>query len=713
MPETRPKRGVSRSYGKPAAQQQASTHDHVPLPVHVLGSNEQQQPDPSSPNAKSTPAAHQDTATRRKSLLIMSPRAVPQQSSVVPSSTSSFSSVGGGSSISLDLPEDAKEKLDAFLEKIGVPLGEIFAKEAIDLDVMLAWDNPEAELRDIGIHQKGVIFRVVKGLEKLKIENNMKSDLTVNTTMSSAPTTPIKSQSMNSNPSSPYTTSQSLPTTPRTTSTPSARQRRSSVALTAPPVIPEGPSIELRVAFPQGRIYPLPKAQGWGGLITGSIDPYVKCDVRLDNQKLCRFRTQAASATFKPSWMVQTSDNRVVAPNFNMTIPEGWFLWFEIWDQGSFGDTKLAEGSWDWSFIQTLRNGSYWIPLKFMGLPSGELEVEISGIQEQDLEYQWSEDKVLGSEFETMTFPLQRDHVGPLTTTLIRKISNNNPDSVTAVLFLHSFSDYFFEEELARNFTQEGYHFYALDLRRYGRSMQKGGKPNHSVNLIEYYEELHLATNFMRKVDGIKNLLLLGHGLGGLIATLFAGDHPEGISALCLNCPLFALNKNWEEFATKSRGWFGGKADADVNDPSFSRLYHESLNAEFNGEWRWDINLKPIDGFPVYARWIDTIKESLKRLPSIKIEVPVYVLLSTNAIVAKKWSDDMKRADMMIAPEITANISQKLSRCVKVQPVKDAVHNVFLSKKVVRDEAFDLMCEYFVWLIDSEFPSPMEQGADP
>ena len=40
-----------------------------------------------------------------------------------------------------------------------------------------------------------------------------------------------------------------------------------------------------------------------------------------------------------------------------------------------------------------------------------------------------------------------------------------------AVLYLHGFVDYFFQTHLAEFFTERGYDFYALDLRKYGRSL--------------------------------------------------------------------------------------------------------------------------------------------------------------------------------------------------------------------------------------------------
>ena len=42
------------------------------------------------------------------------------------------------------------------------------------------------------------------------------------------------------------------------------------------------------------------------------------------------------------------------------------------------------------------------------------------------------------------------------------------------MLYLHGWNDYFFQTHLADAFAALGFDFYALDLRRYGRSLRNG-----------------------------------------------------------------------------------------------------------------------------------------------------------------------------------------------------------------------------------------------
>lgn len=51
-----------------------------------------------------------------------------------------------------------------------------------------------------------------------------------------------------------------------------------------------------------------------------------------------------------------------------------------------FSDTKIGDYTYIYDDLKLLRNGVRWIPIKFQGTFAGELEIEISGMEENDLE---------------------------------------------------------------------------------------------------------------------------------------------------------------------------------------------------------------------------------------------------------------------------------------------------------------------------------------
>ena len=59
-----------------------------------------------------------------------------------------------------------------------------------------------------------------------------------------------------------------------------------------------------------------------------------------------------------------------------------------------------------------------------------------------------------------------------------------------AVLYVHGFADYFFQRHMAERFAAEGYAFYALDLRKHGRSLRPHQHPNFCKSVTEYYADI-------------------------------------------------------------------------------------------------------------------------------------------------------------------------------------------------------------------------------
>ena len=85
----------------------------------------------------------------------------------------------------------------------------------------------------------------------------------------------------------------------------------------------------------------------------------------------------------------------------------------------------------------------------------------------------WRPD-VLGDGYEQRTLELPDDDEGPVVATLVRYAppTTEAVRPARAVLYLHGWSDYFFQTELAEHWHAQGAAFYALDLRKYGRSIQ-------------------------------------------------------------------------------------------------------------------------------------------------------------------------------------------------------------------------------------------------
>ena len=152
---------------------------------------------------------------------------------------------------------------------------------------------------------------------------------------------------------------------------------------------------------------------------------------------------------------------------------------------------------------------------------------------------QWRADSLPG--YEQRTLVMKPDYSGDVVATLVRHLT---PQSTKrAVLYVHGYNDYFFQKALGDSIVRHGYSFYALDLRKYGRSILPHQDAFELRDITEYQEELSEALRIMR-AEGQTELFLLAHSTGGLITSLFLHDtkNRDSVRALVLNSPFLDFN---------------------------------------------------------------------------------------------------------------------------------------------------------------------------
>ncbi|PSL27750.1 alpha/beta hydrolase [Dyadobacter jiangsuensis] len=297
---------------------------------------------------------------------------------------------------------------------------------------------------------------------------------------------------------------------------------------------------------------------------------------------------------------------------------------------------------------------------------------------------------LMGKGFKQATIVQPSDYEGSVTCTLVRKTT---PDKSTkAVLYVHGFNDYFFQEEMAERYIKEGFNFYAIDLRKYGRSWLSHQKINNIRDLSEYYADIDTALAVI-KGEGNEKVLLSGHSLGGLTISLYASERAgkEKFDAVLLNSPMFALNikSGLKKTALPLLLKRAEKHPETTFDLGINPLYGESLHITAHGEWSYSLGLKPFVAPPVNLGWIRAVYNAQERLTQgITINKPVLVLHSTKSIDEKKWSDVFFTGDAVLNVEEIARLSQNIVGQYSIQAVQGGMHDLILSKQPVRDEVY-------------------------
>lgn len=297
----------------------------------------------------------------------------------------------------------------------------------------------------------------------------------------------------------------------------------------------------------------------------------------------------------------------------------------------------------------------------------------------------WQVD-VLGPEFQFRTLPLGEDDEGPVEATLVRRVPSRRR-SARAVLYIHGWSDYFFQANVAAFFTDQAIAFYALDLRKYGRSLRDYQSAGYVNDLATYDEDIAAALEVIRAENGSSvAVAIMGHSTGGLVASLWADRHPGEIAALILNSPWLetqgsSLLRHLSAPVVARLASFQPKAALPNVDPGH---YHRVCSASAEGQWTYNEVWRPNPMFPVRAGWLATIFAGHERVArGLNIQVPVLVLVSSQSIISIPWHDDMVRADTVIDVNSTALRATLLGPTVTLVRITDGLHDLALSSAVV------------------------------
>lgn len=299
--------------------------------------------------------------------------------------------------------------------------------------------------------------------------------------------------------------------------------------------------------------------------------------------------------------------------------------------------------------------------------------------------------------FTYETIKLQDDYEGRVEASFIK--SDKNIQGQTPVIYLHGFVDFFFHGHLADEFHQNGYNFYAIELRKYGHSLRPHQHPNYCKNLEEYFEEIDIVLQKIHAIDN-KKIFFFGHSTGGLIASLYAnsGNFKDLLCGLILNSPFLEINspaivRKLSMPVIK----LAVKVNPYVNLPNaLSPLYPESIHKDFKGEWDFNLDYKPIKGFPAFFQWLIAIKEGQDKVKAkLSVHIPILLLHSSDSFIPKKWNDRIHKSDMVLNVEDMKKYAHHLGDKVQVEEIVDARHDIFLSLKPIREEAYKRM---FSWL---------------
>ena len=312
------------------------------------------------------------------------------------------------------------------------------------------------------------------------------------------------------------------------------------------------------------------------------------------------------------------------------------------------------------------------------------------------------ETDVLGAPYTVETIRFPPDDEGPVVATLVHRPAGT--PTTKAVLYVHGFADYFFQTEYAEWWNARGYDFYAIDLRKYGRSLREHQTPNYVADLAEYFPDLDSAWHRITVRDGHDHVVATAHSTGGLTLPLWADQRrPAELAGMVLNSPWFDMQGHilLRIAATVAVKRLGGRRPRRELRRNVTGYYGRSLHQDHEGEWMFDLAWKPVQSWPVYAGWLRAIRNGHAQLHAgLDVGCPALVLSSGASAQPLEMGDDVHRHDVVLDVQQIRKWAPAVGPHVTVVAVQDARHDVVLSLPDVRERVYDEMSRWLTAYVD-------------
>ncbi len=336
---------------------------------------------------------------------------------------------------------------------------------------------------------------------------------------------------------------------------------------------------------------------------------------------------------------------------------------------------------------------------------------------------EWQTD-ILGTDFESCGFEACGLDGVSRRATLVRHVPGAAQDAGApahgAVLFLHGWSDYFFNVALAEFWTQQGFRFYALDMHNHGRNLREDTTGGYVAHLEDYDAEIGAAIGMIRSGevgDGDPvPLTLMGHSTGGLVAALWVSSHPGIVQYLVLNSPWLEMHGS---SLVRKAAQLLVKPMARIRPLTVLRLpergfYYRSISSTAEGEWSLDEKYRPPLAFPLRAGWLSAVLSGHTRVArGLAIDIPILVLISGASANGMIWRESMRHSDAVLDVNIMALRAMTLGRSVTLERVDGGLHDVFLSEAAVRDDAYSRLARWIRgFILNGGAPPAPDSGPD-
>jgi alpha-beta hydrolase superfamily lysophospholipase len=203
-------------------------------------------------------------------------------------------------------------------------------------------------------------------------------------------------------------------------------------------------------------------------------------------------------------------------------------------------------------------------------------------------------------------------------------------------------------------------------------------------------------------------VLVYGHSSGGLIVSLWLDRLRRrdpaahaAVGGLVLNSPFLDLQGPAVLRLPVTSALLAGlsrvRSKGVLRSPTEGG-YGTTLHRDYHGEFDYNLQWKPVGGFPITAGWLHAIRRGHARLHrGLDVGVPNLILRSDHTVRESDDPASMQCGDAVLDVTQIARWAGCIGNRTTIVPVTDAKHDVFLSVARPRETAYR---ELDSWLDD-------------
>lgn len=278
---------------------------------------------------------------------------------------------------------------------------------------------------------------------------------------------------------------------------------------------------------------------------------------------------------------------------------------------------------------------------------------------------------------------------------VIDDITLVRPDAVppsprAAVLHVHGYNDYFYQAELADWFGEQGLAFYAVDMRRSGRSLRPGDHPHDMRDIAEQGDDIEAALAAIAELHPGLPIIVHAHSTGGLAAAIWAADRPHpALAGVILNSPLLGLHMSSRDKVAARVLPLVVKLRPRAVVGDRPAIYAKYLHVSGGGPAEFDVTWKTPRGVPARAQWVYAVTQAWKRIDAgLGIEAPLLVARSDSSGPERDDNPRLMEQDVVVDTDATAERTALLGPGARELVVRGGIHDLSQSSPEPRAAYF-------------------------